>query len=226
MTASEPMPDAVLVIGGSGRTGRLVVRRLLQEERLVRVMSRRPAADDPRVEAVRGSITDADAMRAAMRGCAAVVVSVEPPADRAGAHETLDDGVRLVAEIAHEVGATVVLVSQIYISRPDAYPAMTDVIRARGAGEQALRESGAGYTIVRPSWLTDEPAGGGVRVEQGDRGDGEVGRDDLAAASVAALGDRNAHGKTFELYADREASPPDWPAIFARLATDERQASS
>jgi hypothetical protein len=34
------------------------------------------------------------------------------------------------------------------------------------------------------------------------------------------------HGKTFELYADREASPPEWPAIFARLATDERQASS
>jgi nucleoside-diphosphate-sugar epimerase len=61
VTASDPMPDTVLVIGGSGRTGRLVVRRLLQEERLVRVMSRRPAADDPRVEAVRGSITDADA---------------------------------------------------------------------------------------------------------------------------------------------------------------------
>jgi uncharacterized protein YbjT (DUF2867 family) len=62
--------------------------------------------------------------------------------------------------------------------------------------------------------------GGGVRGEHGDRGDGEIGRDDVAAACVAALGDRNAHGKTFELYADREASAPDWPAIFARLTAD------
>jgi uncharacterized protein YbjT (DUF2867 family) len=220
------MSDRVLVVGGSGRTGRLVVRRLLQQGRLVRVMSRRSAAADPRVDAVHGSITDADAVRAAMRGSAGVVVSVEPPADRGGAHATLDDGVRLVAEIARDVGAAVVLVSQIYISRPEAFPAMTEVIRARAAGEQALRESGATYTIVRPSWLNDEPAGGGVRVEQGDRGDGEIGRDDLAAACVAALGDRNAHGKTFELYADRNAPAPDWRAIFARLAADRRQASS
>jgi uncharacterized protein YbjT (DUF2867 family) len=130
--------------------------------------------------------------------------------------------VRVVAEAARDAGATVVLISQIYISRPDAFPAMREVIRARAAGEQALRESGAGYTIVRPSWLTDEPAGGGVRVEQGDRGDGEIGREDLAAACVAALDDRNSHGKTFELYADEEASAPDWAAIFARLAADER----
>ena len=124
------------------------------------------------------------------------------------------------------MGAAVVLVSQIYISRPKAYPAMTEVILARTAGEQALRDSGATYTIVRPSWLTDDPAGGGVRVEQGDRGDGEIGRDDVAAACVAALGDRNTHGKTFELYADRKASAPDWPAIFAGLAADQRQAWS
>jgi nucleoside-diphosphate-sugar epimerase len=63
------MPDSVLVIGGSGRTGRLVVRRLLQQQLSVRVMSRRAAVEDPRVDAVHGSITDADAVRAAMRGC-------------------------------------------------------------------------------------------------------------------------------------------------------------
>jgi uncharacterized protein YbjT (DUF2867 family) len=215
------MPDTVLVIGGTGRTGRLVVGRLQQQQRPVRVMSRRTAAEERGVDAVLGSITDADAVRAAVEGCAGVVVSVEPPADRAGAQATLGDGVRLVAEVARDAGAAVVLVSQIYISRPEKYPEMTDVIHARAAGERALRESGATYTIVRPSWLTDEPAGGGVRVEQGDRGDGEIGRDDVAAACVAALGDRNAHGKTFELYADREASAPDWPAIFARLAADQ-----
>jgi uncharacterized protein YbjT (DUF2867 family) len=86
---------------------------------------------------------------------------------------------------------------------------------------RCARRCGAAYTIVRPSWLPDEPGGGGVRVEQGDRGDGEISRDDVAAACVAALADRNAHGKTFELYADLEASAADWPAIFARLAADQ-----
>jgi hypothetical protein len=73
------------------------------------------------------------------------------------------------------------LVSQIYISRPEAFPGMSE-----------------------------------------DRGDGEIARDHLAGACVAALGDQDALGKTFELYADRDAPAPDWPAIFARLAADRR----
>jgi len=43
----------------------------------------------------------------------------------------------------------VVLISQIYITRPDAYPDMRDVIVARGRGEQALRSSGTPYVIIR-----------------------------------------------------------------------------
>jgi hypothetical protein len=36
----------------------------------------------------------------------------------------------------------VVMVSQIYISRPEAHAEVRDIIEARGRGEQALRDSG------------------------------------------------------------------------------------
>jgi uncharacterized protein YbjT (DUF2867 family) len=82
------MPDMVLVIGGSGRTGRLVVRRLLEQERPVRVMSRRTAADDPRVDVVHGGITDASSRRViapapVRRSTTACASSPRPRATRA-----------------------------------------------------------------------------------------------------------------------------------------------
>jgi NAD(P)H-binding len=55
--------------------------------------------------------------------------------------------------------------------------------------------------IVRPSWLTDEPGGQrAIRFEQGDAGEGEIARADVAAVVVAALGSARARGKTFEIY--------------------------
>jgi hypothetical protein len=78
----------------------------------------------------------------------------------------------------------------------------------------------APYTIVRPSWLTDRPATG-VRLEQGDTGDGRISRDSVAAAVVAALFSPASRGKSFELYDDPSGSSIDWETAFAGLADDE-----
>lgn len=208
----------ICVVGGSGRTGRRVVDLLVAAGYDVRVVSRRPRPASPTVTALTADITDGAAVRAALGGADGVVVSVEPPTDAAGARAVLTDGVASIASAAG--GVHVVCVSQIYITRPSAFPGMEDVVAARAAGEDALRASGVPYTIVRPSWLTDEPGGAGVRVEQGDTGDGRVSRDDVAAACVAALADPAARGLTFELYGDAEAEPPHWSRVFAALTPD------
>ncbi len=101
--------------------------------------------------------------------------SVEPPYDAAGAETVLHRGAARLAAAAAAVSTPFVLVSQIYVTRPDAYPAMAAVTEARARGEQALRDSGAPHAVVRPGWLHDGPAGG-VRLEQGDTGDGPVSR--------------------------------------------------
>lgn len=201
-----------LVIGGTGRTGRYLVDLLRPHGRSVIVGSRQPRGG--------GTVAVDLAHQLDSRvldGIDGVVVSVEPPTDDAGADAVMNRGIALLAGLAAQQHTHVVLVSQIYITRADQHPELAGIIGARAAGEQALRDSGAPYTIVRPAWLTNAPATGG-RLEQGDRGDGTVSRETVARACVEALLHPEARGKTFELYDSADA--PDWTTSFAALLPD------
>ncbi|MCX4099278.1 SDR family oxidoreductase [Nocardia sp. alder85J] len=203
---------SILVVGGSGRTGRRVAELLTASGHEVIVGGRHPHG--PHALTVDLAHEPAPEL---LRGVDGVIVSVEPPTDAAGATAVMHHGIAGLAKIAATQQIPVVLISQIYITRAAAHPELADIIRARGAGEQALRDSGTPYSIVRPSWLTDGPATG-ARLEQGDRGDGRVSRDTVARAAVAALLSPEAHGKTFELYDG--PVPPDWTTAFTELAAD------
>ncbi|GAA1972347.1 NAD(P)-binding oxidoreductase [Catenulispora subtropica] len=220
MSSADSLAGATyLVIGGSGRTGRLVVASLLERGAGVTVAGRRPhnvpSGADSAVVDLSDGFTPAQ-----LAGYAGVVVSVEPPTDDRGSEAVMHRGVAAVGDAAAATGAHVVLVSQIYITRADEYPAMAGIITARARGEEALRTSGARYTIVRPGWLTSGPAAG-VRLEQGDTGDGQTSRASVAAAAVAALGSAEATGKTFEIY-DAHGGLPDWGKEFATLVADAK----
>jgi uncharacterized protein YbjT (DUF2867 family) len=204
-----------LVIGGAGRTGRRVADLLIEMGADVVIASRSPG----RTPGARLVDLAKGIDPALLDGIDGVVVSVEPPADTAGAEAVLHRGVAALAQAAAGTGAQVVLLSQIYVTRTAEHPGMAGVILARARGEQVLRDSGAPYTIIRPSWLTDGPAAG-VRLEQGDTGDGQVSRTAVAQAAAAALRSPAALGKTFELYDEPAAGTFDWPAAFARLTAD------
>jgi uncharacterized protein YbjT (DUF2867 family) len=211
--------SSFVVVGGTGRTGRRIVDRLTAAGHDVVVASREPAGAE---EAVRLDLAAPDP--AVFAGAEGVVISVEPPKDAAGAEAVMHHGVAGIATVAARDDIPVVLVSQIYVTRAAEHPEMTARIEARSRGEQALRESGAQYTIIRPSWLHDLPAAG-VRIEQGDTGEGRISRDAVAAAAVAALFDPSASGKTFELYDDEESPEPDWSTVFAALTPDAESAN-
>jgi uncharacterized protein YbjT (DUF2867 family) len=203
-----------VVIGGSGRTGRRITERLTKDGHQVVVASRHPEGDKT-VELDLAAGVDP----ATFAGAEGIVICVEPPKDPATAEVVMHESVASIAGVAAREDIPVVLVSQIYLTRAAEHPDMAARIEARARGEHALRTSGAQYTIVRPSWLHDLTPGG-VRVEQGDTGDGRIGRDAVAAAVVAALFDPAASGKTFELYDDPDSAQPDWPAVFAALSPD------
>ncbi|GAB3568395.1 SDR family oxidoreductase [Amycolatopsis endophytica] len=200
-----------VVIGGAGRTGRRIGERLNDGGHRVVVASRG-------AETALDLTSEPDP--AVFAGAEGVVIVAEPPKDPEDAEAAMHGGVSAIAEIAAREDIPVVLVTQIYLTRAAEHPDMSARIEARARGEQALRESGAQYTIVRPSWLHDLPSAG-VRVEQGDTGEGRVSRDVVADAVVAALFDPSASGKTFELYDDEESSSPDWPSLFAALHADQ-----
>ncbi|MFD5698092.1 NAD(P)H-binding protein [Streptomyces lasiicapitis] len=216
------MASTALVIGGTGRVGGHAVAKLAALGWRTRSMSRHPRPGVA-TEAINGDITDPVADHSALVGCDAVIVTVESPHDSHGAHAVLDDGVRMVAGLAAPHGIHCVLVSQIHVTRPDAMPGFEAVVHARALGEEALRTSGTPYTIVRPGRLTDDPGGRtGLRIEQGDTGEGHVTCEDVAEACVRALlAPDVSQGKTFEIYNDAYGPvPADWPTVFAALAPD------
>ncbi len=201
-----------LVIGGTGRTGRHAVALLRESGRETVVGTRRPR-DEGSVAVDLSREPDPELLR----GTDGVLISVEPPADDRGAEAVMHHGVARIAYAAAAQNIPLVLISQIYITRAAEHPEIAGIIRARAAGEQALRDSGTHYAIVRPAWLTNSPATG-ARLDQGDRGDGRVSRETVARAAVEALLNPAAHGKTFELYDD--SHPVEWAGAFTELVPD------
>jgi len=218
--------DKPMLVIGTGDLGRRIAARLLAAgAQEVRAFSRHPRGPEG-AKLVSGDVTEAADVKTAMEGVSGVVIAVESSSfddNPNGPKRVHYGGVRNIVDAASP-GTCIVLISQIYVTRPDAVPGMTNIIRARQQAESTLRSSGLLYTIVRPSWLTDDAGGQRrVRLEQGDTGEGEVSRADVAEACVQALGDRVAQGKTFEMYNTPGQPSAAWHELFAALHPDNAQ---
>eukprot|EP00252_Welwitschia_mirabilis_P016912 TRINITY_DN37663_c0_g1_i1.p1 TRINITY_DN37663_c0_g1~~TRINITY_DN37663_c0_g1_i1.p1 ORF type:complete len:573 (+),score=126.39 TRINITY_DN37663_c0_g1_i1:147-1865(+) len=74
------------------------------------------------------------------------------------------------------------------------------VLKAKQAGEKALRISGLGYTIIRPGPLKEEPGGQRALVfDQGNRISQGISCADVADICVKALHDSTARNKSFDV---------------------------
>ncbi|CAM6098928.1 unnamed protein product [Calypogeia fissa] len=74
------------------------------------------------------------------------------------------------------------------------------------SGEDAIRDSGIPYTIIRPVALTEEPAGADLIFEQGDNI--TIAREEVARIVVAALKSPAAVDTTFEVKSTVPFSEP------------------
>ncbi|KAF5193839.1 high chlorophyll fluorescence phenotype [Thalictrum thalictroides] len=74
------------------------------------------------------------------------------------------------------------------------------VLKAKKAGEDSLRRSGLGYTIVRPGPLQEEPGGQRALIfDQGNRISQGISCADVADICVKALHDSSARNKSFDV---------------------------
>jgi uncharacterized protein YbjT (DUF2867 family) len=176
-----------LVLGGTGKTGRRVVERLLDRGEPVRIGSR---GGDPPFD-----WDDRSTWAGALRGSRAVYV-VYPDLALPGAAKAVVS----FGELAVSLGAPrLVLLSR----RGEEGAAL---------GERALRSSGAEWTILRASWMSQsfsegrllEPVRGGVvALPAPPVGEPFVDAGDVADVAVAALtGDGHA-GRVHELTGPR-----------------------
>lgn len=195
----------ITVLGATGGTGRLVVRRLLAEGHQVRA-----AVRDPRRAAELGAGVEAVGMDLArpdagwselLRGSDAVVNAAATRSMSADQADLVDrDGVvaAVDAAVAAGVGRWVQL-SMWGTGDPRRLPGyLQATARAKAAADDHLRGTGPSWTVVRPPWLTDGSGSGLVTV--GDEvEEGSISRADVAEILTRCLAEPATEGKVFEV---------------------------
>ncbi|MFE3557118.1 NAD(P)H-binding protein [Streptomyces sp. NPDC059193] len=195
-----------LVIGGTGKTGRRVAEKLTAQGRPVRVGSRSgaPAFD----------WNEPAGWPAALEGVDRVYVTYYPDLGFPGAAEQIG----AFAEVAVAAGARrLVLLS----GRGE---------EAAQRAEDALKASGADWTVVRASWFNQnfdesfflEPVlAGEIALPTADAVEPFVDADDIADVVVAALGDDRHIGRTYELSGPRLLGFSDVAAELSKVTGRE-----
>lgn len=225
--------ERVAVLGANGRTGKPVVEQLLERGYKVRAMVRDPAAAagafPAGVEVVAGDVREPKQLAAALKGVKYVISTIGasggPKAGERGSANDVDNvGIANLAQAAKAARVKqLVLVSSSGVTKAAENPMafMRPILAAKASGEQALRDSGVPYTIVRPGGLRDDPGGKlAVQFSQGDTTAGRIPRADVATICIEALGRKAALGRTFEAFSAETPAPTDWAKAFDALKAD------
>jgi uncharacterized protein YbjT (DUF2867 family) len=185
----------LVVLGATGRTGRLVVEQALAAGHTVTALVRSPdrlTIRNSSLHVVAGGATDTAAVSRALEGADAVISTL------GGTGSVIADSTAAIVAAARKAGVSrVVVLSSFFVERDrlDAVTrlltgvAMGSMIKDKSAGELVLRQSGLEWTIVYASVLTDGPAVGSVVVlpeETKRRMSQRISRADVAAWMVRA----------------------------------------
>ncbi len=197
----------VVVAGGHGQIALRLERRLADRGDRVRgLVRKREQFEDltaAGAEPVLADLEDEVDLGPAVQGADAVVFAAGAgPGSGSERKQTMDFGgaVKLI-DAAKTAGITrYLIVSSMGADQPEqASGTFGAYLEAKAAADQAVRESGLDYTIVRPGGLTDDPGTGQVDVAEKLGRRGSIPRDDVAAVLVAVLDTPSAIGTTFEV---------------------------
>jgi uncharacterized protein YbjT (DUF2867 family) len=190
----------VLVTGATGNIGRQVVAKLLSTDSHIRALTRNPDTADlpPRVEVVRGDLTDAESLDRAFEGVDVVFLVWTAPAAADPA---------AVNRIAQHAQRIVLLTSPH--KTPHPFFQQPNAMRGQHAElERLIEESGMAWTFLRPGmfainslswWAPQIRAGNVVRWPYAAAPTAPIHERDVAAVAVRALLDPGHDGAEFVL---------------------------
>lgn len=198
----------IVVIGGHGRTGILVVKRLVAAGHQVLATIRNPKhmADIVKLgaEAIVLDLVDSpfDDFVIAVTGCDAMVFAAGSAAgetselDRKGTVRTLKiakkAGIKRYVSIS-SIGASTGLSTR---SMSDE---MKDYYKQKRAAGKHIMASGLDWTILEPAELTDDPATGKATLSLAAIPNAPNTRDDVAAVTVALLAEPKSIGRAIQM---------------------------
>lgn len=204
----------ILVTGATGTIGSDVVRQLAARGEKVRALTRDPAkARVPAVvEVVRGDFREPASLQAALEGVTAAFL-LRPP----GPDEGRDAA--LVAAAGAAGVRRLVKLSAIGTGDPAVGPSGLWHLD----GERAVRDSGAEWTVLRPSsfasntlsWAEPLRADAPVPNMTGDGASGVIDPRDVAEVAVRALVDAGHAGRTYTLTGPEAITVPGQTAVLA-----------
>jgi uncharacterized protein YbjT (DUF2867 family) len=197
----------VLVAGGHGQIAQRLLRLLAAEGHTGRGLIRNPdhAADLEKLGAtpVLCDLENEDPRPHVGAAEAIVFAAGAGPGSGPARKRTVDLGaaVKLI-DAAKELDVKrYLIVSSIGAHNPSAGAGpMRPYLEAKAEADEALRESGLDWTIVRPGSLTNDPGTGMVDVSTSMGRRGSVTRDDVALVMLECLQAPNTIGKQFELF--------------------------
>ncbi len=193
------------VLGGSGRTGSLIVQQALEAGHQVRVLVRTPeklTLTSNRLEVMKGDVADLQAVRALVDGCDVVVSALGPTPGRknvcsTAAGQVIAAGVKRYVAISgaaldvpgdhKDFGGKVVS----FLVRTLTPSLFHDKVREHAQ----LSASPVGWTLVRPPRLTDGPGTGIPRSSLERVLSTSISRVDLAAFTLKCASDASLVGK-------------------------------
>lgn len=223
----EVSEGPVLVVGATGRTGRRIVARLVEQgvpvRALVRDEARARETLPEGIEIFVGDVRRGETLAEPVAGARAVVIAACSSAEPGNEAEVVDYlGTCHLMEHAVPAGVQRILfLSTIYASRPEHYQDMEPTsLGWKARAEEVVRGSGVPYCIVRPGWLTDADGGDPLAVFQGDTVEGRISRADLAGVCAELVFLPEAGGKTFEVIASPEGRAGGLGSAVAALAPD------
>jgi len=210
LSSSGGKGASVLVIGGSGQTGRLVLEQL--ETAGVSAIGLTRDVEKARAKAgahhwMPGNVKDPESLKDSLSQVNYVIFAAAATIGMPGADPREVDyrGVCNVAKLAIQNDIQqLILISALSVTNPTRVPLepLQNSLRWKMSGEDCLRESGLNYTIVRPGKLVNSLKGKqNIFLDQGDRvGAAITLRADVAAIIIESLGNPDAFNKTFEIF--------------------------
>ncbi|HEX6716205.1 MAG TPA: SDR family oxidoreductase [Pyrinomonadaceae bacterium] len=237
--ASYPAHRPILIIGGTRGTGLLIAKLLEQRGSSVRVLARDPAAAKPRlgagIQIAVGDITKAETLPGAIKDAKHIIFTAGcrsgRPAREARIKSTEYEGVLNAiagAQAASFRGRFMYMTasgvdSQSWMARClNLYKGNT--LRWRRRAEEAIRESGLDYTIIRTGVLQNR--GGGrraIKITQQPLPLSvryRIARADVAQVFVRAMEHPNASCATFEITWGDNAQSEPWSKLLETLKPD------
>lgn len=223
------MTGKILVAGATGRTGQIIIRKLVSNgihpHALVRDIPTAEALFGEGVSLHIGDVRDFETLIQPLEGTDALISAIGTCTPVGGnCPKRVDyEGVANLVKAAQMKGVRrFILISSIAVTHPE-HPLnrFGKILDWKLKGEEALRHSGLEYTIIRPGGLTNNPAGCKALVfSQGDQITGTLSREDLADICLQALQQPKLTQVTFEAIQAENKGQSNWAGLFASLIPD------